>query len=524
MSPSWALKGPISFIGGGDAPKIIERESIEVQIVHHPNSYARHALLHPSTASTLGIKEGGSLSFISLADGSDCVVPVTVTANTSEGAIALTATQQYNLHAKEGTKLSIRKFTPPSDEPLSLVDIDLEVSLLPGTKSDSFFDGNDGEHEDEENRVKPYILDAAKLSQHFLKTYLGLIVAKNEACIFPLATFLENDPELKKTGKENSPPPSPPTAIDSHEAQLVLRVRACNTLDQDTVADTVGYHCYRGIITPETAIYITLLAQTNPNCTCTGTTSGTTLSLELINARLRPPPGTNEHLIDIHTNDGEYFPVHRKLLRPCIALTKPVRTPGCGVTAAVDVDTLTFDRVLIFLEAHVLNNPLPSFGIHLVPPLKEAAERLQLGSLVEWCEKRLGDSASRRKWHSYKEIEKRNRAGGEVLLIMDGMVFDVTNWLPEHPGGSTIIPSQAINIDSSRFFELYHASRESFIYLREFYIGEILPSDRDAVPRSDVEPSYDFLAQLRQWTKDFRLKEGQAAAAAENAQQAFKSF
>lgn len=41
MSPSWALKGPISFIGGGDAPKIIERESIEVQIVHHPNSYAR---------------------------------------------------------------------------------------------------------------------------------------------------------------------------------------------------------------------------------------------------------------------------------------------------------------------------------------------------------------------------------------------------------------------------------------------------------------------------------------------------
>jgi hypothetical protein len=45
MSPSWALKGPISFIGGGDAPKMNEQESIEVQIVHHPNTYSRKSCL-----------------------------------------------------------------------------------------------------------------------------------------------------------------------------------------------------------------------------------------------------------------------------------------------------------------------------------------------------------------------------------------------------------------------------------------------------------------------------------------------
>jgi len=477
---------------------------------------AGHALLHPSTASILGIKERSPLSFISLAEGSDCVVPVTVTTTSiAKGSIALTTTQQYNLHAKVGTKLSIRRFTPPLDEPISLVDIDLEVSLLPGAKKFTFDNSDDVEHEDEEHQVNPYIIDAVKVSDHFLKAYLGLIVAKNEACVFPLATFLENDPEVKKNEEEESPAPA---ADNSHEAQLALRVRACNTLDQETAADTLGYHCCRGVITPETAIYITQLqsTQTNSNFMCASKASGTTSALELINARLRPPLGTNKHLIDIQTNDGEHFPVHRKLLRPCIALTKPVRTPGSGVTATIDVDTLTFDRVLIFLEAHVLNKSLPSFGIHLVSPLKEAAEKLQLGSLVEWCEKRLSDSASRIRWHSYKEIEERNTAGGEVLLIMDGMVFDVTNWLPEHPGGSTIIPSQAVNIDSSRFFELYHASRESFIYLREFYTGEILPSDRDAVPRSDVEPSDDFLAQLRQWTKDFRLED--------DVEKAFKSF
>jgi len=40
MSPSWALKGPISFISGGDAPKV-EQESIEVEIVHHINTHSR---------------------------------------------------------------------------------------------------------------------------------------------------------------------------------------------------------------------------------------------------------------------------------------------------------------------------------------------------------------------------------------------------------------------------------------------------------------------------------------------------
>ncbi len=54
-----------------------------------------------------------------------------------------------------------------------------------------------------------------------------------------------------------------------------------------------------------------------------------------------------------------------------------------------------------------------------------------------------------------------------------GMVLDVTRWLPEHPGGATIIPKQSLNLDCARFFEVYHSSRESFLYLREFYVGEL---------------------------------------------------
>jgi len=172
----------------------------------------------------------------------------------------------------------------------------------------------------------------------------------------------------------------------------------------------------------------------------------------------------------------------------------------------VDVDTATFDRVLIYLENEALGHAPPSFGIHLVPGLLEAAQRLGLSSLCVYCGQRLGDSEARRRLHYFDDIQRRN-AAGERLLVMEGMVFDVTRWLPEHPGGDTIIPAQALDLDCSRMFEMYHASRESFLYLREFYVGEIVSADLATVPRPDEEPSNDFLRQLRDYMAGFRLEE-----------------
>jgi hypothetical protein len=44
--------------------------------------------------------------------------------------------------------------------------------------------------------------------------------------------------------------------------------------------------------------------------------------VQLLNAvsRAAAPPATN--VVHVYTNDGEWFPVKKKLLRPCIALTK----------------------------------------------------------------------------------------------------------------------------------------------------------------------------------------------------------
>ena len=60
-------------------------------------------------------------------------------------------------------------------------------------------------------------------------------------------------------------------------------------------------------------------------------------------------------------------------------------------------------------------------------------------------------------------------AAGECLLLLDGMVLDLTRWLPEHPGGSTIIPGQAWLIS----FQIMHV---------------LLPLSRAKKARSDIAP------------------------------------
>jgi hypothetical protein len=67
--------------------------------------------------------------------------------------------------------------------------------------------------------------------------------------------------------------------------------------------------------------------------------------------------------------------------------------------------------------------------------------------------------------------------------------------------------------------QMYHASRESFVYLKEFYMGELDPADRGQLPAGTEPPSADFLAQLREYTT-FRMPPD----ARRHKPKAFKSF
>jgi len=56
--------------------------------------------------------------------------------------------------------------------------------------------------------------------------------------------------------------------------------------------------------------------------------------------------------------------------------------------------------------------------------------------------------------HTHTRVYTRANASGKVWIMVDFMVLDVTRWLPEHPGGKTIIPGQALNVDATCFFEV----------------------------------------------------------------------
>jgi hypothetical protein len=66
----------------------------------------------------------------------------------------------------------------------------------------------------------------------------------------------------------------------------------------------------------------------------------------------------------------------------------------------------------------------------------------------------------RQQWRVSRQVHCSTVLGRRGLLCHAGMILDVTRWLPEHPGGSTIIPAQALNIECSRFFEVGRESGE----------------------------------------------------------------
>lgn len=63
-------------------------------------------------------------------------------------------------------------------------------------------------------------------------------------------------------------------------------------------------------------------------------------------------------------------------------------------------------------------------------PHQQAAEVLGLQSLSNYCQRRLGDlSDSLRIWR-FEEVVVAN-SQSRCVLILDGMVLDVTRWLPQ---------------------------------------------------------------------------------------------
>ena len=463
---AWSQKE--GMLAAVPADAVVLRVVCREKVLQENNALVKAALVHESAITKLGAAGAalsGSGAPLVSRPGGDFVLSARAHAAAAEDEILLSEAQRLSLHVCEGEAYEWRPFgagAGPSDggggAAPALAEVAAEVQLLQPVAGRAHVD-----------------LDATQLGRAAAKWLFGEVLSANELFI-----------------------------VSYESVALVLRVievalpTAEGAGDDDAVSDA---HCFRGVVNARTEVYVS--ASTSYK------TSDAQLAmakqLRLGSVRARPPrPPRNELLVT--TSDGEVFPVLKPLLKPCIALTKAVRqAEGDGpAEASVPVECAIFDRVLLFLEAHARGNAEAfAFDISSLEQMGQAAGALGCRVLRECCEKRLGDFESRIRMHRWADVTKQNDSGG-CWVTMDGMVFDLEAWLPEHPGGSTIIPQQALNKDCTVFFELYHASRESFTYLREFYIGELWPDERALVPLEDERASDDFMVQLREYSAPFR--------------------
>ena len=400
---------------------------------------------------------------------------------------------RYNLRLAADQVATLAVFSAPPRHEFGLVDATLEVSRAAAHTHDRA-EGGDGGFAAGDVQV-----DVGELAKSLHRRLFDRVLAVGELMLCEAGDAAAGPPTL-----------------------LRVRVAEVNTLGEDEREEEPCYHCFRGRFQEATALRMIEKpgGGSGLRLACPG---GGPAREEWYQQRGERATGSGSvgaraaatrHATRVHvtTSDGEMFPIKKALLKPCIALTKSVRDSApAAPEVAVDVDCATLDRVLLFLESEALGKgDAYDFPLTLLPDLTAAARALSLRPLAELCEARSGEFASRVREWSFDEVKRKN-ATGEVWLVLDGMVLDVTRWLPEHPGGSTIIPGQALNLDCSRFFEVYHASRESFTFLEHFYMGEVRAEDLPSVPQPDEPPSGDFLEQLRMYCAAFRLRREAAA-------------
>jgi hypothetical protein len=107
------------------------------------------------------------------------------------------------------------------------------------------------------------------------------------------------------------------------------RVVSVNTLPATAAATTLGYHCFRGVARERTTFIVHAEGDGERDDVVT---RGGGLVVANSKTRARDSVAAEAALarevVRVTTSDGETFPVHRRLLRPCIALTRAIRDAG----------------------------------------------------------------------------------------------------------------------------------------------------------------------------------------------------
>eukprot|EP01116_Phalansterium_solitarium_P012048 TRINITY_DN279_c0_g1_i2.p1 TRINITY_DN279_c0_g1~~TRINITY_DN279_c0_g1_i2.p1 ORF type:complete len:132 (+),score=31.66 TRINITY_DN279_c0_g1_i2:68-463(+) len=83
------------------------------------------------------------------------------------------------------------------------------------------------------------------------------------------------------------------------------------------------------------------------------------------------------------------------------------------------------------------------------------------------------------KQYTAEEVAKHNSMS-DAWIVHKGLVYDITKFLDSHPGGEDVLLSVAGREDSTSDFEDVGHSEEARNTMKEYLIGEILPSKKAA--------------------------------------------
>jgi cytochrome b5 len=73
--------------------------------------------------------------------------------------------------------------------------------------------------------------------------------------------------------------------------------------------------------------------------------------------------------------------------------------------------------------------------------------------------------------YSWDEV-RQHTSPGDLWLVIDKKVYDVSQWMDEHPGGSEILLQEAGKDATNAFAEIGHSLYAEGL-LKDYYIGDL---------------------------------------------------
>jgi sulfite oxidase len=90
------------------------------------------------------------------------------------------------------------------------------------------------------------------------------------------------------------------------------------------------------------------------------------------------------------------------------------------------------------------------------------------------------------------EVRKHGRDAKEIWVVRGVRVYDVTEWLPNHPGGDVMLRAAGGSVDTYWKIFTIHKKQDVYDILEQYFIGELDPRDLvdGQIPSDDIEDPF----------------------------------